>query len=35
MWKKLGKTVEKGVASSDHILRNVAISTKNTCGESG
>lgn len=35
MWKKLGKTVEKGVASSDHILRNVAIATKNTCGESG
>lgn len=35
MWKKLGKTVEKDVASSDHILRNVAIATKSACGESG
>jgi len=35
MWKKLGKTVEKDVASADHILRNAVIATKSACRESG
>ena len=35
MWKKLGKTVEKDVASADHILRNAVIATKSVCEESG